>query len=164
MTATSAPQTVLAFPCQNWLAAALPVLFSRGAAETPRGRAQLWPHGPGGKSALRSVALEIPISPVKGLSSSRTRKSLRHPMNEHQCTDPVGQFVPMKRHAALLVMDCPLTELPHANRARLAQRCSFEATLNHCFGLRPIRNMAIAAAWISAAIENKTGSAPFAVP
>src|SRR5258708_39960935 len=26
------------------------------------------------KSALRSVALEIPISPVKGLSSSRTRK------------------------------------------------------------------------------------------
>jgi len=27
-----------------------------------------------GKSALRSVVLEIPISPVKGLSSSRTRK------------------------------------------------------------------------------------------
>jgi hypothetical protein len=27
-----------------------------------------------GKSALRSVALEIPISPVKGLSSSRTRE------------------------------------------------------------------------------------------
>ena len=36
--------------------------------------AQSWPHGPSGRSALRSVALEIPISPVKGLSSSRTRK------------------------------------------------------------------------------------------
>jgi hypothetical protein len=36
--------------------------------------AQSWPHGPSGKRALRSVALEIPISPVKGLSSSRTRK------------------------------------------------------------------------------------------
>src|SRR5450755_1652607 len=32
------------------------------------------PYGGSGKSALRSVALEIPISPVKGLSSSRTRK------------------------------------------------------------------------------------------
>src|SRR5258705_5372142 len=32
------------------------------------------PHGFSGKSALRSVALEIPISPVKGLSSSKIRK------------------------------------------------------------------------------------------
>ena len=32
------------------------------------------PHGFIGKSALRNVALEIPISPVKGLSNSKTRK------------------------------------------------------------------------------------------
>src|ERR1700733_2027274 len=36
--------------------------------------AQPRPHEPSGRSALRSVELEIPISPVKGLSSSRTRK------------------------------------------------------------------------------------------
>src|SRR5258708_40357069 len=32
------------------------------------------PQGFSGKSALRSVTLEIPISPVKGLSSSKIRK------------------------------------------------------------------------------------------
>jgi hypothetical protein len=32
------------------------------------------PHGLSGNSTLRSIALEIPISPVKGSSSSRTRK------------------------------------------------------------------------------------------
>jgi hypothetical protein len=32
------------------------------------------PYGFKGKSALRSVALEIPMSPVKGLSSSKIRK------------------------------------------------------------------------------------------
>jgi hypothetical protein len=31
-------------------------------------------HGFIGKSALRNIALEIPISPVKGLASSKTRK------------------------------------------------------------------------------------------
>src|SRR6266436_3338704 len=45
------------------------------------------PYGFNGKSALRRVALEIPISPLKGLSSSKTRKIAQANDNAHTSSD-----------------------------------------------------------------------------
>jgi hypothetical protein len=58
-------------PCEKNPFLIIPV----GLSNSPQSRrAEIDQAGVKGKSAVRSVVLEIPISPVKGLSSSRTRK------------------------------------------------------------------------------------------
>jgi hypothetical protein len=74
------------------------------------------PYGFNGKSALRRVALEIPISPVKGLSSSKTRKIA--PANDNGHTNREAIMTRLARANKVKLTKIALSQKTRTKRSR----------------------------------------------